>query len=129
MDSPTSSTSVSSKADSTPRPRTFNNQGRHIAWIIGRALACGATAVEPSLEAQNAYVDHVREVSIDTSAFIRECTPGYFNNEGQEVADENGEPRPRFYAGETYGLGYYAFEELLAGWRANDDLAGLVIDN
>ena len=107
---------------------TFNNQGRHIAWIVSQALHRGARTVEPSPEAQNAYVRHIREVAVDTSAFIRECTPGYFNNDGQEVADEEGELRPRTYTGETYGLGYYAFEKLLEDWRSNNDLQGLVIE-
>ncbi|UXA19791.1 NAD(P)/FAD-dependent oxidoreductase [Mycobacterium sp. SMC-4] len=104
---------------------TFNNQGRHIAWIISQVVHRGARVVEPSLEAQDAYVRHVREVAVDTSAFIRECTPGYFNNDGQEIADESGELRPRTYTGETYGLGYYAFEKLLEDWRSDDSLAGL----
>ena len=107
---------------------TFNNQGRHIAWIISQALRRGARTVEPSREAQDAYVDHIREVAVDTTAFIRECTPGYFNNDGQEVADEEGELRPRTYTGETYGLGYYAFEKLLEDWRSTDDLSGLVVE-
>ena len=107
---------------------TFNNQGRHIAWIVSQALSRGARTVEPSREAQDAYVDHIREVAVDTSAFIRECTPGYFNNDGQEVADEEGELRPRSYTGETYGLGYYAFEKLLQDWRSNNDLPGLVLE-
>ncbi|WP_319455626.1 MULTISPECIES: NAD(P)/FAD-dependent oxidoreductase [unclassified Mycobacterium] len=107
---------------------TFNNQGRHIAWIVSQALTRGARTVEPSRAAQDAYVDHVREVAVDTSAFIRDCTPGYFNNDGQEVADEEGELRPRSYTGETYGLGYYAFEKLLEDWRSKDDLSGLVVE-
>ncbi|MCV7380783.1 monooxygenase [Mycobacterium alsense] len=107
---------------------TFNYQGRHIAWIISQAVSRGARTVEPSLEAQDAYVNHVREVAVDTSAFFRECTPGYFNNDGQEVADEQGELRPRIYTGETYGLGYYAWEQLLADWRSSDDLSGLVVE-
>ena len=107
---------------------TFNNQGRHIAWIVSQALRRGARTVEPSTEAQDAYVNHIREVAVDTSAFIRECTPGYFNNDGQEVADEEGKLRPRTYTGEIYGLGYYAFEKLLEDWRSNDDLSGLVVE-
>ena len=106
---------------------TFNNQGRHIAWIINH-LSRDAKTMEPSREAQDAYVQHVREVAIDTSAFIRECTPGYFNNDGEEVADEEGTLRPRSYTGETYGLGYYAFEKLLEDWRLKNDLSGLVVE-
>lgn len=107
---------------------TFNDQARHIAWIVGQTLQRGASTVEPSLQAQDAYVNHVREVAVDTSTFIRECTPGYFNNDGQEVADQSGVLRPRSYTGEVYGLGYYAFEKLLEDWRSSGDLAGLVID-
>jgi cyclohexanone monooxygenase len=106
-------------------PETFNVQTKHIAWIIAEALKRGAQAVEPSLEAQNAYVDHVRATAIDISAFQRECTPSYFNNEGEEVENEKGEKKLRNYLGETYGPGFYAFEALLEGWRANGDLQGL----
>ncbi len=82
-----------------------------------------------NLEAQDAYVDHIREIAIDTSAFVRECTPGYFNNDGQEVANDRGVLQPRSYAGELYGLGFYAFETLLADWRSKNDLSGLVIES
>ena len=44
------------------------------------------------------------------SAFLRECTPGYFNNDGEEVTDDEGVLQPRSYAGELYGLGFYAFD-------------------
>lgn len=105
---------------------TFNNQGRHIAWIVNRALGQGDCVAEPSLEAQDAYVNHIRETAIDTSAFVRECTPGYFNNDGQEIADDKGELRPRTYAGETYGPGFYAFEALLQEWRDRGDFSDLM---
>jgi cyclohexanone monooxygenase len=108
---------------------TFSQQGRHIAWIIGEALKRGAATVEPSLEAENAYVDHVRATAIDTSAFARECPPSYFNNEGQEVVNEKGEKKLRSYLGEVYGPGFYAFETLLENWRAKGDLEGLVLQS
>ena len=106
---------------------TFNNQARHIAWIIEQATTRNAATVEPTSEAQDAYVDHVRSVAVDTTDFIRECTPGYFNNDGQEVADRTGQLRPRSYTGELYGLGYYAFEKLLEDWRDAGDLSGVAI--
>jgi cyclohexanone monooxygenase len=107
---------------------SFNQQGRHIAWIIAEALKRGAAVVEPKLEAQNAYVEHIRATAIDTSAFARECTPSYFNNEGEEVTTETGEKKLRSYLGETYGPGFYAFEQLLEGWRAKGDLEGLTLE-
>lgn len=104
---------------------TFNNQTRHIAWIIQAVREAGALSAEPQAEAQDAYVDHVRKTAIDVSAFTRECTPGYFNNEGQEVSNAKGEKSTRSYAGETYGPGFYAFEKLLEGWRSSGSLDGL----
>jgi cation diffusion facilitator CzcD-associated flavoprotein CzcO len=107
---------------------TFRQQGLHIAWIISQALKRGAQAVEPDLAAQDAYVEHIRSVAIDISAFARECTPSYFNNEAQEVEDAKGDKKLRNYLGETYGPGFYAFEALMEEWRARGDLEGLVLD-
>jgi cation diffusion facilitator CzcD-associated flavoprotein CzcO len=107
---------------------TFRQQSQHIAYIVKEALTRGATVVEPTLEAQNAYVDHVRATAIDFSAFSRECTPSYFNNEGEEVVDEKGEKKLRSYLGETYGPGFYAFEKLLQEWRDKGNLQGLNLE-
>lgn len=107
---------------------TFSQQGRHIAYIIKEALDRGAAVVEPSLEAQDAYVSMIRETAIDISAFQRECTPSYFNNEGEEVVNEKGEKKLRSYLGETYGPGFYAFEKILEEWRSEGDLEGLVLE-
>ena len=106
---------------------TFRQQGEHIAWIIRETLARGGAAVEPSLAGQDAYVDHVRATAFDNSAFVRECTPSYFNNEAEEVVNEQGEKQLRSYFAEIYGPGFYAFEELLEAWRAKGDLEGLVL--
>ena len=77
----------------------------------------GATTVEPTQEAQDGWIAHLRATAVDTSQFARECTPSYFNNEGEE--------KLRWIFGEPYGPGFYAFEDLLAAWRASGDLAGL----
>jgi len=109
-------------------PETFNQQTKHIAWIIAQTMKRGAAVVEPSLAGQNAYVEHIRATAIDTSAFSLECTPSYFNNEGQEMITETGEKKLRSYIGETYGPGFYAFEKLLEDWRAKGDLEGLELE-
>lgn len=103
----------------------YKLHGKHSAWIIAEALKRGVTTVEPSLEAQDAYVDLVRATAVDMSAFARECTPSYFNNEGQEVTNEKGGTKLRSYTGEAYGPGFYAFETLLQDWRDKGDLEGL----
>ncbi|MBI3691779.1 MAG: monooxygenase, partial [Mycolicibacterium aromaticivorans] len=99
----------------------FEQQAKHIAYIIAEAQRRGAATVEPSQEGQDAWVSTVRELSIDNSAFELSCTPGYYNNEGRGGAENNGS-----FLGDFYSPGFYAFDDLLAEWRANGDLDGLV---
>jgi cation diffusion facilitator CzcD-associated flavoprotein CzcO len=98
----------------------FNRQGHHIAYIIKEALRRGASVVEPSLEAQDRWVSHIRATAIDISQFQRECTPSYFNNEGDDK-------KARWFLGESYGPGWDAFQQILAEWRTKGELEGLVI--
>ncbi|WP_431240493.1 flavin-containing monooxygenase [Mycolicibacterium aichiense] len=100
----------------------FEQQAKHIAYIIAEAQNRGATTVEPSQEGQDAWVKTVRELSIDNSAFELSCTPGYYNNEGQGGAKDNGA-----FLGDFYSPGFYAFDELLEQWRGTGDLDGLVL--
>ena len=62
----------------------FNRQVEHIAYIVKETLERGGSVVEPSQEAQDAYTRHFREIEIDTSPLLSECTPSYYNNEGEE---------------------------------------------
>lgn len=98
----------------------FEQQAKHIAYIIAEAQNRDATTVEPSQEGQDAWVSTVRELSIDNSAFELSCTPGYYNNEGRGGAVRNGA-----FLGEFYSPGFYAFDDLIADWRTKGDLAGL----
>lgn len=98
---------------------TFDQQGQHIAYIVNEALARGAKSVECSQHAQDEWLRVIRENALDTTAFQRECTPSYFNNEGEE--------KIRWYLGEPYGPGFYAFDDLLRTWREQGDLAGLIV--
>ncbi len=100
----------------------FEQQARHIAYIISEAQRRGATTVEPSQQGQDGWVATVRELSIDNSAFELSCTPGYYNNEGRGSAVRNGG-----FLGDFYAPGFYAFDDLIADWRAAGDLAGLEI--
>jgi cation diffusion facilitator CzcD-associated flavoprotein CzcO len=98
----------------------FGRQGYHIAHVISETLKRGAKTVEPSQEAQDAYVRHFEEVMFDSSQFQLECTPSYFTNEGQVKA-----PWALF---RSYGPGWTAFQKLLEDWRNKGDLEGLVLN-
>jgi cyclohexanone monooxygenase len=101
--------------------KMFEQQLDHIAYILGEATARGATVVEPTTEAEEGWVRTIRENAIDNSAFLTECTPGYYNSEGET----NG----RWFLGEPYGPGFYALEDLLREWRDAGDLAGLALSD
>ena len=105
----------------------YGKQAAHIAWVIKAALERGATSLEPSQEAQDAWIKHLRETAIDLSSFQDECTPSYFNNEGEKDVDETGESKYRWYLGEAYGPGWYAFEDMMRQWREAGELEGLLV--
>jgi cyclohexanone monooxygenase len=98
----------------------FEQQAEHIAYIIAEALKRGATVVEPSQEGQDAWVNTIRELAFDNSAFDLSCTPGYYNNEGRGFGDAS-----RSFLGEVYSPGFYAFDDLLKHWREAGDLKGM----
>lgn len=98
----------------------FEQQANHIAYIIGESVRRGATEVEPSTRAVDQWCATIQETAIDNSTFQRECTPGYYNNEGEKNI--------RSHLGEPYWPGFYAFEDLLRAWRDSGDMQGLELD-
>jgi cation diffusion facilitator CzcD-associated flavoprotein CzcO len=97
----------------------FGQQGHHIAHIISDVLKRGATVVEPTLEAQDEYVQHFQEMEVDLTEFQRQCPPSYFNNEG--------ETKPKWGLFRIYGPGWDAFQKMVQAWRDKGDLKGLVV--
>ncbi|MFI9536631.1 flavin-containing monooxygenase [Nocardia fusca] len=97
----------------------FDQQATHAAYIIGEALNRGARTVEPTPEAVAGWCATIRETAVDNSNFQRECTPGYYNNEGEQNI--------RSHLGEPYWPGFYALEDILQGWRETGRLEGLAL--
>jgi cyclohexanone monooxygenase len=97
----------------------FDEQARHIAYIIRRARDHGALTVQPTAEAEDAWVAEIRRLSVMNHDFLEACTPGYYNSEGkfdQAVGT---------IARETYAPGASVFNALLETWREKGDLEGL----
>ena len=63
-------------------PHNLTEAGRAIARIVSHALNAGASEVEVTAEAQNAWVELLLS---GPSRMLNnpDCTPGYYNNEGQ----------------------------------------------
>ncbi|MCR5875560.1 NAD(P)/FAD-dependent oxidoreductase [Phenylobacterium sp. J426] len=98
-------------------PHMINEQAKHIAYIVRNATDRQARVVEPAQEAEEAWVDTIVKLSVMRENFLKECTPGYYNNEGKvELMNKRNT---------SYGAGPVAFAKVLEGWRADGDLKGL----
>jgi cation diffusion facilitator CzcD-associated flavoprotein CzcO len=89
----------------------LHEQAIHIGAMVGEAENRGARRIEPSLEAEDAWVATIDATAGDSFAFQSECTPGYYNNEG--------DPLPMSF---SFGPGPIAFHELLRTWRTDGSL-------
>ncbi|WP_109530440.1 MULTISPECIES: flavin-containing monooxygenase [Nocardia] len=98
----------------------FDQQANHIAYILAKAYETGAATVEPTAEAVEEWCTTIRESAVDNTTFQRECTPGYYNNEGEQ--------KIKSHLGDPYWPGFYALEELFQAWRDAGDHQGLVLD-
>lgn len=98
----------------------YDQQGRHISYIVGETMKRGAQTFEPSARAEADWVRTIKENLALDKAFWESCTPGYNNNEGLEVT------RYTIF-GEPYGPGYDAFDELIGEWRDEGGMQGMVL--
>ncbi|MFI9761571.1 flavin-containing monooxygenase [Streptomyces sp. NPDC051963] len=94
----------------------LDEQAAHVAAVVAAARDRRARRVEPSAEAEDAWVATIRQKAADLYRFQAECTPGYYNNEGR--------PRQR---SESYGDGPVAFHDLLEKWRTEGGLDEVLV--
>jgi len=88
----------------------------HLAHIMTELKKRGATRVEASQAAEDAWVKTIIQKARLTEDFQKSCTPGYYNNEGHvNVNPQNN----------TYGGGPIEFFKLMKKWRAKGNLEGL----
>jgi cyclohexanone monooxygenase len=98
-------------------PYMINEQARHLAYIIERALGEGVRALEVSEEAEAEWVDSVLRLAEGRAEFAEQCTPGYYNNEGK--------PSRRTRQNFFYMGGPTEFVDILEAWRADGSMKGL----
>ena len=99
-------------------PQALDEQAQHIAYVLDQVRKKGKHVVEVTAEAEQDYVDEIKRLDVSGTRFYKECTPGYYNNEGQERSD-NG-----FFTG-MYGGGSIRFFEVLEKWRKQGEMKGL----
>ena len=95
----------------------LDESARHIAHILGCARDGEFTRVEVSASAERGWVETCEAKRPDFGSFFEDCTPGYYNNEGQ----------PEQGGGQTgwYGGGCDEYFRLLASWREDGSCPGL----
>lgn len=98
-------------------PHLLDEASRHISHIIRHAIDNDVAELEAEAQAEAEWLTTLAESARDIRAFQEQCTPGYYNNEGQ--------PSVGGFLGSSYGKGPMAFFQLLADWRDAGDFAGL----
>ena len=97
----------------------LDEQAKHIAHIVERAFAKDADIVEATEAAETDWSDEMTRSPFALFAFLAQCTPSYYNNEGapDTINIRNG----------PYGGGGAKYLELLEAWRNQDHLQGLML--
>jgi cyclohexanone monooxygenase len=108
---------VSQNAFSVNMTSMFDDQARHIAYVVAETMRRGAATVEPTQEAQDDWVGVINGFYVGGVSFLEACTPGYYNNEGSPRAGS------AFFGAYTPGIN--AFNRLLEEWRDQGDMVGL----
>jgi cyclohexanone monooxygenase len=93
-------------------PHLLDEQAHHIAHVVGEANLRQASAVEPTAEAEQGWVQTIVDTARLNLEFRQACTPGYYNGEGRAAGSDG------LFAG-LYGPGPVAFFALLKSWREN----------
>ncbi|MEV6104236.1 NAD(P)/FAD-dependent oxidoreductase [Streptomyces sp. NPDC051940] len=94
----------------------LDEQATHVAAVIAEAQRRGARCVEPTAEAEGAWVATIWQKAADLSKFLSGCTPGFYNGEGM--------PMPSM----SYGEGPAAFYEVLRKWRTDGGMSDVMVE-
>ncbi|MCI2416822.1 hypothetical protein MOQ72_05245 [Saccharopolyspora sp. K220] len=87
------------------------------AEVVAAARERQARYIEPTAEAEADWIATIRAKERYNKRFLGECTPSYYSNEGK--------PNER---SESYGGGPIEFYELLRKWRAETDMADVIVN-
>ncbi|MDP3854445.1 NAD(P)/FAD-dependent oxidoreductase [Phenylobacterium sp.] len=98
-------------------PHNLTESGKTIALAVKHALDHGHRQVEVTPQAQEKWVELLL-TSMGRMLGAPDCTPGYYNNEGQDPG-----PAARLNVG--YPAGATAFFKYIDAWRSSGDFEGL----
>jgi cyclohexanone monooxygenase len=96
-------------------PHLLDEQAKHITYILTHATENKIKTFEPSEAAESQWVDTI--IAFSFMQFLKECTPGYYNNEGN-LSNLNAQ-------NSFFGGGSILFFQMLQQWRDEGTLKGL----
>ena len=99
-------------------PHLLNEQSVHIAYMISHGTNNNVHCMEATKEAEDEWVDTIKQLAIFSKSFLENCTPGYYNNEGKPGQGNS-------LIGGQYGGGPVAVFKILKDWREEGGLQGL----
>jgi cation diffusion facilitator CzcD-associated flavoprotein CzcO len=100
-------------------PHNFIEAGTTIATVVAHAVAAGAEEVEVTAAAEDAWVDELEAGAITRLTSSPDCTPGYYNNEGQSTG------RRGVLNSMGYPAGPIPYFQYIDRWRTSGEFAGL----
>ncbi|OAL44213.1 FAD/NAD(P)-binding domain-containing protein [Pyrenochaeta sp. DS3sAY3a] len=92
---------------------------RHLAYMIKEAESRGIKSLDPKQEAADAWVDETVQTGAGRGEFLKQCTPGYYNDEGR-LDDITFKTQP-------YGGGGPKFNKIIGKWRTDNKFEGMSI--
>ena len=95
----------------------LTDSAKTVAAVVSYMADNGFDVVDVTREAGDAWMERLRPNPVMAS-FLADCTPGYYNNEGQF----DGRPVP---LGGGYHKGAPAYFRHIDEWRKSGDFAGL----
>jgi cyclohexanone monooxygenase len=98
-------------------PHNLTEAGKTIATVVRHALDGGHAEVEVTKEAEDAWVALLL-TGMGRMLGAPDCTPGYYNNEGQDPG-----PAAKLHVG--YPAGASAYFKYIAEWRSSGAFEGL----
>ncbi len=100
-------------------PHNLSEAGTTIAAVVTHAEEIGAEEVEVTAEAEQAWLDRLMGGARQRLTQSMDCTPGYYNNEGQDPGER----------GLMNSLGFpegpVAYFQYIDQWRTSGDFEGL----
>ncbi len=99
-------------------PHNLTESGRTIAVMVRHALDNGFDEIEVTEEGEDAWMEVLASGQGFGIIGSPDCTPGYYNNEGQPLANSG------FFL-QGYPAGAMAYFQYIDAWRASGDFEGL----